>query len=270
MQKPHITLPNRPKPYLSEAYNGYYGTLKDFRPIIVRFWKTTSSLYENASLLCSIFPIHTSPSLDNGFMNEFQIHSLVECYTYYNVWFDLEFCIRNWKYCEYFIGSEPVYHNEMDCYIRNILKDVEFPNVKTVDCKEELKFLHGRWANEKHLFDIIRSLFPDCTVLFHFRAKWLENLELDIFIKELSVGIEYQGIQHYSVIEHWGGKAGLKQRQYNDERKKILCKANNIKLIYFDYTETITHTYIKNKLVKSLKGIPAYQNTLLFQNSKDA
>ena len=91
MQKPHVILPDRPKPYLSEAHNGYYGTLNDFRPIIVRFWKTISSLYDDASLLCSVFPIHTSPSLDNGFMNEFQIHSLVECYTYYNVWIALEF-----------------------------------------------------------------------------------------------------------------------------------------------------------------------------------
>lgn len=166
----------------------------------------------------------------------------------------MEFCMRNWKYCEYHIGNDLVYLNELDCYIRHILKDIKFPEIKQLDYNSELKLLRGKWVNEKLLYDIIKSIFPNYTTVFHFRTKWLENLELDIFIKEISVAIEYQGIQHYEVINHWGGIEGLKHRQHNDERKKILCENMGVKLLYFDYTENISHEYVKKKIAKFLKN----------------
>lgn len=253
MDKPLITFPNRPKPSLVEAYNGYYGNIHEFFTIVVRFWQNRSPLYNDASLLCTAFPEHIVPTANNGFMNEFCIRNIEECYKFSNVWNFIEYYTRNWKYCEYYIGTESVYHNEMDCYIRNILKDVAFPNVKIIDPNIELKYRRGKWFHEKLLFSIIKSLYPDYTVLYHYRAQWLDHLELDIYIQELNIGIEYQGIQHYEPIEHWGGIDGLKQRQSNDKRKKKLCTNYGVELIYFDYTESITHTYVKNKMDKKVK-----------------
>ena len=250
LNKTKIMLPSRSKPYLAEAYNGYYGNLKEFFTITVRFWESTSPMYNDASLLCSLFPEHISPSANNGFMNEFRIRNIEECYKYSEIWFTMEFYIRNWKYCEYYIGPDPVYHNELDCYIRNILKGATFSGIKIIDPEKELRKLHGKWAHEKRLLNIVESLFPDCIVLYHYRSKWLENLELDIYIEDFKTGIEYQGIQHYQVVNHWGGIERFKQRQLNDKKKKILCKKNGVTLIYFDYTESITNTYVKNKLTK--------------------
>lgn len=248
MDKPQIVIPSRPKPCLKDAYNGYYGTLKEFRPLRVKFWKNRSSMYNDASLLCSTFPVHILPSAHNGFLNEFYMQNLRECYKYSYIWRTLEFYTRNWKYCEYYIGTDPVYHNELDCYIMNILKNVVFPDIKILDPETELKNRRGKWIHEKLLYNIVENIFSTCTVLFHYRAQWLEGLELDIYIKDFKIGIEYQGIQHFEVIEHWGGINGLKQRQFNDSKKKRLCEIHGITLIYFDYTEPITTSCVKNKM----------------------
>lgn len=250
MITPKIKIPNRPKPYLTEAFNGYYGTLKEFRTIVVRFWESRSNMYNVAYLLCSAFPEHILASAGNGFMNEFHIRNIQECYKYFKVWVRMEFYTRNWKYCEYYIGSDSVYHNELDCYIRNILKDVTFSDIQVVNPDTEIKNRSGKWVHEKLLFNIVNSIFSEYTVQFHYRGKWLEMLELDIFIEELAIGIEYQGIQHYQAVKHWGGEDGLEKRQSNDAKKERLCKENGITLIYFDYTEPITNDYVRRKLKK--------------------
>lgn len=170
MVKPKIVIPNRPKPFLSEAYEKYFGSSQQFFKIVVRFWKCRSPMYNDASLLCSVFPEHTLPTLDNGFMNEFHIRSIEECYEYANIWNTIEFYIRNWKYCEYYIDSNPVYHNELNYYIKSLLKDVTFPDIKQANPKAELKLRRGKWINEKLLYDIVRSLFPNCNVIYHYRA----------------------------------------------------------------------------------------------------
>lgn len=36
---------------------------------------------------------------------------------------------------------------------------------------------------------------------------------------------------------------------------------NNVTLVYFDYTEQITKTYVKNKMTASIKGEPICQPT---------
>ena len=95
-------------------------------------------------------------------------------------------------------------------------------------------------------------------MLYHYRPKWLEGLELDIYIEDFKIGIEYQGIQHYQIVEHWGGEAGLKKRQFNDAKKMRLCAEHGAKLLYFDHTEPITNVYVKNKILKFLQKEEIY------------
>jgi len=89
------------------------------------------------------------------------------------------------------------------------------------------------------LLKIIDEIFADEEVIHHYRGKELQGLELDIFIPSRKLAIEYQGEQHYEEFKHWGGKEGLKLRQLNDEKKKILCENNNYKLVEF-YPNTFT------------------------------
>lgn len=58
--------------------------------------------------------------------------------------------------------------------------------------------------------------------------------------------IEFQGRQHYEASSKFGGKKGLYQQQYNDNKKRRYCALNNISLIEIPYTEEnlISYDYI--------------------------
>lgn len=105
-----------------------------------------------------------------------------------------------------------------------------------------------RWISETTLYKIVKYLFSEEEVVFHYRGKEMEGLELDIWVPHIKVGIEYQGEQHYHAIKHWGGEEGLKKRISNDKKKKKLCKAQNYTLIEVKYSENITEQLIINKL----------------------
>ena len=49
--------------------------------------------------------------------------------------------------------------------------------------------------------------------------------------------IEYQGIQHYSAVDRFGGGKGLRKQKYNDNQKRIYCAKKEIPLIAIPYWE---------------------------------
>lgn len=128
-----------------------------------------------------------------------------------------------------------------------------------IENEVRLKFGHKKigeaWISETILYYIIRNLYPNMTILRHFRPDFLEGLELDIFIKELNVGVEYQGIQHFKAVKHWGGKKALKKLQARDEKKKQICKSLGIHLIYFNYDEGLSKDLVLVKLKKHIEGL---------------
>jgi hypothetical protein len=60
--------------------------------------------------------------------------------------------------------------------------------------------------------------------------------------------IEYNGIQHYEIIEFFGGEDGFRKSQQRDTIKMKYCKDNNIPLLIIPYTETDLQTTITNFL----------------------
>ncbi len=61
--------------------------------------------------------------------------------------------------------------------------------------------------------------------------------------------IEYQGSQHYQASSKFGGKKGLFQQQFNDNKKRRFCALNDIKLVEIPYTEEnlVNYDYIMTK-----------------------
>jgi hypothetical protein len=110
------------------------------------------------------------------------------------------------------------------------------------------KNIGEQWTSETILYYIIKKLFPEHEVLRHYRPDFLNGLELDVFIKELNVGIEYQGIQHYKPIKHWGGSDGLARLKHRDKKKKVFCRQNNVSLIYFEYNEGLSDSLVMSRL----------------------
>lgn len=109
-----------------------------------------------------------------------------------------------------------------------------------------------RWISETILFKIVSTMFFPMAVVHHYRGIELQGLELDIWIPEIGLGIEYQGEQHYQAVNHWGGEDGLKKRQENDRKKKLLCKQAVYTLIEFHYSEDLSEDAIREKLSRYL------------------
>lgn len=103
-----------------------------------------------------------------------------------------------------------------------------------------------RWTSEQLLFHIIKGIYPDA--IFQFKSKWLGHQSLDIFVPSKNFGIEYQGLQHYQPVDLFGGKEQFKERQRLDERKRMLCKENGVKLIEWKYTSEVTEENVKKIL----------------------
>lgn len=76
------------------------------------------------------------------------------------------------------------------------------------------------------------------------RPDWLrnpktgKNLEIDCFNGDLGLGVEYNGEQHYMIVDKFGGTPeSLAYSQYKDQLKGELCRANGIHLITVPYWE---------------------------------
>lgn len=116
--------------------------------------------------------------------------------------------------------------------------------------REEFGFRKIGEANvsETILTKIISKIFSNEIIYTHFRPDWLEGLELDIFLPDRKIGIEYQGQQHFHPIKAWGGILALEKLRERDARKRKFCLEQGIPLFEIDYTEPLEYYYIKKKI----------------------
>jgi hypothetical protein len=91
----------------------------------------------------------------------------------------------------------------------------------------ETKILN--YLNENNIKFIWQKKFKDC--------KNKLPLPFDFYLLKYNTLIEFDGIQHFKSINHFGGNNGLKLRQINDDIKSKYCIDNNIKLIRIDYLD---------------------------------
>lgn len=81
-----------------------------------------------------------------------------------------------------------------------------------------------------------------------------QQLYLDFYVKcndNIHI-IEYNGIQHYLPVEHFGGKLRLEKQQVRDQYLRDYCKCNNIRLLEIPYT--LSDTEVVNKLNEFING----------------
>jgi len=106
------------------------------------------------------------------------------------------------------------------------------------------------WLAESILHNIIKRIFENHDIIRHYRPNWLNKLELDIYLPHFSLGIEYQGQQHYFPIKAWGGQRSFEALLKRDKLKKELCINNKISLVEFNYTEPLTEKYVMDRISK--------------------
>ena len=105
------------------------------------------------------------------------------------------------------------------------------------------------WKGEYEMYLLAKKLYPDAIYQYH--CEWLGRQSLDVFIPSISLGIEYQGIQHYEAIDHFGGEEAFTRRVELDNQKRKLCATNHIKLLEWKYNSPLT----KNSLNKQIERL---------------
>ena len=82
----------------------------------------------------------------------------------------------------------------------------------------------------KYNIDFISQYrFQDC--------KCKKTLPFDFYLPRYNICIEYDGKQHYEILEHFGGLDDFITRKIHDTIKSYYCEKNNIKLIRIPYWE---------------------------------
>ena len=76
-----------------------------------------------------------------------------------------------------------------------------------------------------------QKYFSDC--------KNMRMLPFDFYLPDYNCCIEYDGAQHFRVVDLWGGEEYLSKRQHNDRIKNRYCEENNIHLIRIRYDEDV-------------------------------
>ena len=160
-----------------------------------------------------------------------------------------------------FIDKAIKIHGDLYNYDKVEYKGTQIPVI--IICKKHGEFLQtpnshlrGRgcpYCNQSHGERVISNLLSQFNIKAIPQFKiGLENntirnyLLVDFYLPDQNLIIEYNGIQHYTPIEHFGGIL-----KYNDQksRDKILekyCQDNNINLIVVPYT--MNKTEIENLL----------------------
>lgn len=124
----------------------------------------------------------------------------------------------------------------------------------TITCKihgdfiqTPLKHIHGKHGcplcKQSKLEAEVREFLRRHEIDFKqgYRSEWLGKQHLDFYLPNYKVGIECQGEQHYKPISFNGDKnSESKEKNYvtikeRDERKRQLCKENNVSLFYYTH-----------------------------------
>ena len=103
--------------------------------------------------------------------------------------------------------------------------------------------------------------FNDLNINFINGAKfnWLGRQHLDFYLPDYNIAIECQGEEHFKSVDFFGGNDEFINTSKRDMNKNVLCKKNNIKLLYYsnlNYDEFLGEKLYKDKeeLLKEIKG----------------
>ena len=84
--------------------------------------------------------------------------------------------------------------------------------------------------------------FEDC--------KFKHTLPFDFYLPQYNICIEFDGKQHYEIVDYFGGLDGFIDTKIRDTIKNIYCQQNNIKLIRIPYWDFDKIEEVLNKLNK--------------------
>ena len=104
------------------------------------------------------------------------------------------------------------------------------------------------FKNQGILYSKIQKHFPNLIFEQEYTSEWLGKQRLDIYCPMYNFAIEYDGEQHFSPIDYFGGESYFRIIQQRDIEKNNKCKSNNCKLfrVKFGYSEFDYEELINN------------------------
>ena len=84
-----------------------------------------------------------------------------------------------------------------------------------------------KWLDSHNYTYVTQKKYADC--------KDERPLPFDFYLPDLNKCIEYDGKQHFEIVDYFGGEDGYKIRQYHDSIKTKYCEDNNIPLLRIPY-----------------------------------
>ena len=109
-------------------------------------------------------------------------------------------------------------------------------------------------VSEHKMLEYIKEILEGEEVRYCYRPNWLQRMKIDVYIPNLKLGFEYQGIQHFNPISFFGGEETYIAQARRDKLKKEICGRESVNLIYVYYDEKLSRRLIEEKIVNS--GIP--------------
>lgn len=200
------------------------------------------SLNEKVKILCKIHGIFEQTLLSH-------IYNQSDC----------QLCIGNiLKTREQFIEESISIHSDKYDY-SNV--DYKGKDIKVkILCKIHNFIFEQTPHNHRHGAGCPRCMYKNETLCVEFlekitnhpfikiRPKFLNGLELDAYNQDLKLALEYQGQQHYHIVDFFNkNEQGLKDQQDRDLLKKKLCNKERIYLIIVPYFIKDKQTFIQNE-----------------------
>jgi hypothetical protein len=119
-----------------------------------------------------------------------------------------------------------------------------------------------RSKSQQRLAQILEQLFPGKELIYNYKAQNFRfsdsnrAMEIDIFLPELNLAVEYQGEQHFMPISYWGGEATFAQIQKRDAEKRIAITASDLTYIEIPYTTNLDSVDIERILLNRGIRVP--------------
>lgn len=153
------------------------------------------------------------------------------------------------SYDDNFIEKKKEYYEKNDKY-KEVLKSYE---ANILELLINNNYYIPKWKSESDLYVLIKKQYQDA--IFQYRASWLGQQSIDVFVPSLKLGFEYQGEQHFKPVNFFGGQESFESTKKRDIRKQELCEKNGIRLIYWNYNELVNIANLKEKLKNIEMGL---------------
>jgi very-short-patch-repair endonuclease len=113
------------------------------------------------------------------------------------------------------------------CPMHGEFNQLPLHHIKGVGCpkcnQSKGEKLIEMYLNNNQINFIPQKKFDDC--------KHINHLIFDFYLPDYNTCIEFNGIQHYFVVDIFGGKESLEINKKRDKIKEEYCKSKGIKLI---------------------------------------